>query len=195
MILNGCKRLPRGRKPFLCRRIFHLQEKDSGIFRAADASESRQLILFAVAQFAVDHNNSFCAVVPGINRFRDQLRVFGQASVAAFCRKSRGFVTEHDHDFVFHIEMRVIVIAEFRRGRSVSRKHDGAADFSRRRKAERDEILTQFQFLLCSAIHNFQPIVFLQLCASNYRERLKVRIPSRRLQSQGAKSLLDQVCR
>src|SRR5260370_32790187 len=71
LILNVGQRLPRGCKPLLRGGIFHLQEKYPGILGAADASESRERILFTIAQFSVDDDDGFCAVISGLDRFRD----------------------------------------------------------------------------------------------------------------------------
>src|SRR5712671_2670866 len=194
-ILNVGQRLPRGRKPLLRGGIFHLQEKYPGILGAADASESRERILFTIAQYSVDDNDGFCAVIPGIDRFGDQLRVLCQAVVPAFGRKARRLVTKHNYNLVLHIEMRVIVITKFFRSGSISGEYNGAADFARRRKAERNEVLIYFKGLLCSAVYNLKAIVILQFRAGDDAERLQIGVFPRGLQSQSAKALFDQVCR
>src|SRR5258706_6990472 len=110
-------------------------------------------------------------------------------------RKGRRLVTPHHYDLVLYIAMRVIVVTEFFRGGSISGEYRGAADLARRRKAERNEVLIDFQGLLFGAVHNLKTIVILQFCAGDDAERLQIRFFSRGLQSQSAKTLLDQVCR
>src|SRR5258706_15404308 len=91
--------------------------------------------------------------------------------------------------------MRIIVITKFSRSCSISGEYNGAADFARRRKAERNEVLIYFKGLLCSDVYNLKAIVIVQFRAGDDAERLQIGVFPRGLQSQSEKALFDQVCR
>ena len=176
MILNCGERLPGGREPGLRDIVLGLDHDDAGILRTVHASKSGEQILFAIAQLSVDQDDRPGAVISRVDRLGDQLGMFGESGVPALRRKSRRFVAKQEDDLVLYVEVRVVVVIEFGRGRAVSGKYNGAAGFGRGREAEGNEILIQFQILFGCAILHFQAIAILQLRSCNYRERLKVGI-------------------
>ena len=113
-------------------------------------------------------------MIPRIDRLGDQLGVLRQPGISALRGKSRGLVAQNDDNFVLNVQVRVIVVAKFGRGRAISGEHDRPADFPGSGKTERNEILVQFQFLLRFAVLHFQAIALFQFCAGNYGERLEV---------------------
>ena len=147
LLLSILQRFSRGLKPRFRNRILRLHHDNANIFRATDAAEAGQQIFFSVAQFAVEHDHGFRSVIAGIDGLGNELRVLRESVVAAFFREARGFVAEHDHDFVFDIEPGVVVIVEFVGGGAVSRKDEGSRHLAGGGEAERDKILIDLQIV------------------------------------------------
>ena len=124
LILYLGERFPCRRKPRVRGIIFHLHDHDAGIFGPVHAAEFREQILFVVSQFSVDQDYGFRAMIPRVDRLRDQLGVLRQPGIPALRGEARRLIAQDDDDLVFDVEMRVIVVAKFGRGRAVSGKYD-----------------------------------------------------------------------
>ena len=193
LILHVGERFSRRCKPCVRGVVFRLHDHDAGVLGPVDAAEFRELILFAVSQFSVDQDHGFGAMIPRVDRLGDQLGVLRQSGISALRGEARRLVAQEHDNLVLDVEMRVIVVAEFGRGCAIAGKYHGAGDFAGSGKTEGNEILIQFQSLLRFAVLHFQAIAFLQFCAGNHGEWLEIGFGARRLQSQGAVALLDQV--
>ena len=132
-------------------------------------------------------------MISGVDRLGDELGVLRQPRIPALCGEARRLEAQEDHDFVFDVEMRVIVVAKFGRCRAIAGKHHGAGCVTGSGKTEGNEILIQFQCLLRFSVFHFQAIACFQFCAGNNGERLEKRFGPRRLQPQGQVALLDHV--
>ena len=154
LLLHVFQRFARGLKPGFRDRILHLHHDDADILRAADAAEARQQIFFAVAQFAVDDDDRFRAVIAGVDGLGDQLRMLRQSVIAALFCEARRLVAQHNDDLVFDVEAGVVVVVEFVGGGAVSGEDERRRDLAGGRKAEGDEILIDLQILLrISCLH------------------------------------------
>ena len=107
-----------------------MHQDDPGVFWAADAAEARQQILLTLAELAVDDDDGFGAMIPGVNRFGNQGRVLRESLVAAPGGEARRLVAEHDDDLTLHVDSGVIVVTELTGRRSVTGKHDWRVSFS-----------------------------------------------------------------
>ena len=65
-------------------------------------------------------------MIPRVDRLRDQLGVLRQSGIPALRGETRRLVAQEDNNLVFDVEMRVIVVAKFGRGRAIAGKYDRA---------------------------------------------------------------------
>jgi hypothetical protein len=116
LVLRLVQGFSSGTKPLLGSGVFRLREQDAHILWAADASKPSEQVFLALAQLPVHQNQTLCPVVAGIDGLGDDLSMSGQPLVEGFGGKALGLVSEHDNNFVFDIQTRVVVVVEFRRG-------------------------------------------------------------------------------
>ncbi len=135
-----------------------MHDYDAGILGTVYAAEFCQQIFFVVSQFTVHHDHGPGAMIAGVDRLGNQLGVLRQSGIPALCRETCRLVAQDHDDLVFYVQMRVIVITEFRSRRAIARKYDRTVNFTRRGKAEGDKILIQFQFLPGFAVRHLQAI-------------------------------------
>jgi hypothetical protein len=79
LLLQFPERFARRLEPALRHIVLDLNKNDAGIFRPAHAAESREQILFAVAQLAIHQHQRLRAMVAGVDGFGHQLRMLRHA--------------------------------------------------------------------------------------------------------------------
>src|ERR1700691_4455682 len=89
------ERFPCRLEPCFRYRVFYWGHHDPDVGRAADAAELGERVVFAVAELAVEDDDGLCAVIAGVDRFGDELRVLRQAVIAALRREASGLVSEN----------------------------------------------------------------------------------------------------
>ena len=80
-------------------------------------------------------------MIAGIDGLGDELRVLRKSVVAALLREARRLVAEYNDNFVFDVQISIVVIVEFVGRNAVSREDYRSCDICGGRKAKGNKIL------------------------------------------------------
>src|ERR1700733_717927 len=130
LALHAGERFARGGEPVLRYVVLYLHQKDAGVFRSAHATEARQQILLAVAEFAVNDDHGAGAMVTRVDRLGNEGRMAGEPLISTFRGEAARLVSKPDDDLPPHVEAGVIVVAEFVGGGAVAGEDEPACNFT-----------------------------------------------------------------
>lgn len=113
-------------------------------------------------------------MIAGVDGFGDELRVAGEALVAALGGKSGRFIAQNDDDLIFHIDAGVVVVAKFVGGGAITDKDEVGRSIAGLGIAKGDVVLIELEIGLGIAVVNSQMIRTGQLGAGSNNEGLQV---------------------
>lgn len=193
LILQSSERLPCRLQPFIGHGILDLRKDDADIFRPAHAAEASQQILFAIAQFSIQHDQRLGSMVAGVDRLGDDLRVARHSLLAGLFGEGWRLEAESENDLIFDVDARVVVVVKFVGGDSVTHEDEWGMHRAGRRKTERYKVLLGFQFMLLPAICHNEFVFSFELRSGDDAERLKITVGTRGLETETFISFFDQV--
>ena len=183
------------RQPIVHHLRLHLNELDSGVSWAGSSAEFFQFVrIVGMGRNVVDHEHGLRAVDLGIRGFAENLRVRGinlAVEHAVFVEFLR-LVAQHDNDFAFHVQARVVVVVVFGSRDAVPHEHGAAYRGTGGGKVERCKILPECERFLLRALCVADAIVRPQPRAGGHFEILIVAVAGERLQVQGAEAIADE---
>ena len=134
-----------GREPLVGDTQAHLDEGDLAVTGADQRGEAVELVGVGMVGQVVDENDRFGAVELGVDGLVVELRMAREhfAGENALVVELLRLVAQHDHDFVFHVQPGVVVVAVLGRADAVAGEDQRPGKGPVGREVERPEILAQ----------------------------------------------------